>query len=140
MPSGTDRQDELTAIARRAMRAHGLQPDLPPAALEQLRAISGAPAAGAELRDLRSLLWCSIDNDESRDLDQLSVAAALPGGATRVLVAIADVDATVAAGSPLDAHASANTTSVYTAAEIFPMLAGGRSVENATYLPSGRAA
>ena len=104
------------------MRAHGLEPDFPPAALEQLRAISGAPAAGAELRDLRSLLWCSIDNDESRDLDQLSVAEALPGGATRVLVAVADVDATVAAGSPLDAHASANTTSVYTAAQIFPML------------------
>ena len=104
------------------MRAHGLEPDFPPAALEQLRAIRGAPAAGAELRDLRSLLWCSIDNDESRDLDQLSVAEALPGGATRVLVAVADVDATVAAGSPLDAHASANTTSVYTAAQIFPML------------------
>jgi exoribonuclease II len=122
MPSATDRQEELTAIARRAMRAHGLEPDFPPAALEQLRALSAAPAAGAEFRDLRTLLWCSIDNDESRDLDQLSVAEALPGGATRVRVAIADVDATVAAGSPLDAHASANTTSVYTAAQIFPML------------------
>lgn len=122
MPPDTDRQDELAAIARRAMRAHGLEPDFPPAALAQLRAISGAAASGGDARDLRSLLWCSIDNDDSHDLDQLSVSETLAGGATRVLVAIADVDATVAAGSPLDAHASANTTSVYTAAQIFPML------------------
>ena len=123
MPPNTDRQNELVAIARRAMRAHGLEPDFPPAALAQLGAISGAAAApGSDSRDLRALLWCSIDNDESRDLDQLSVAEGLAGGATRVLVAIADVDATVGAGSPLDAHASANTTSVYTAAQIFPML------------------
>jgi exoribonuclease II len=123
MSPGTDRQNELNAIARRAMRAHGLEPDFPPAALAQLRAI-GAPglAAGPEVRDLRSLLWCSIDNDDSRDLDQLSVAEVLAGGATRVRVAIADVDVTVAAGSPLDVHASANTTSVYTAAQVFPML------------------
>ena len=123
MPPDSAPRNELAAIARRAMQEHGLEPDFPPAALAQLRAIGG-PAAptGAELRDLRAPLWCSIDNDESRDLDQLSVAESLPGGATRVLVAIADVDATVAAGSPLDAHASANTTSVYTAAQIFPML------------------
>jgi exoribonuclease-2 len=105
------------------MREHGLEPDFPPAALAQLRTIgAAATATGAEFRDLRALLWCSIDNDESRDLDQLSVAEVLQGGATRVLVAIADVDATVAAGSPLDGHASANTTSVYTAAQVFPML------------------
>lgn len=105
------------------MRAHGLEPDFPPAALAQLSAIGGAAAApGGDFRDLRALLWCSIDNDESRDLDQLSVAEGVAGGATRVRVAIADVDATVAAGSSLDAHASANTTSVYTAAQVFPML------------------
>ncbi len=105
------------------MREHGLAPDFPPAALAQLRAIGGAAAAsGAAFRDLRPLLWCSIDNDESRDLDQLSVAEVLAGGATRVLVAVADVDSVVAAGSPLDAHARANTTSVYTAAQVFPML------------------
>ena len=122
-PASSVPQGELSAIARRAMKEHGLEPDFPPAALAQLRAIGGpAPATGAQFRDLRALLWCSIDNDESRDLDQLSVAETLAGGATRVRVAIADVDATVAAGSPLDAHASANTTSVYTAAEIFPML------------------
>ncbi|HEV2227345.1 MAG TPA: RNB domain-containing ribonuclease [Steroidobacteraceae bacterium] len=123
MSPASDRQDELSAIARRSMREHGLEPDFPPAALAQLRAIDGAAAAsGSELRNLRSLLWCSIDNDESRDLDQLSVAEVLAGGATRVRVAVADVDATVAAGSPLDGHASANTTSVYTAAQVFPML------------------
>ncbi len=123
MSPGNDGQGELSAIARRAMREHGLEPDFPPAALAQLRAIGAAAVAtGPEFRDLRALLWCSIDNDESRDLDQLSVAEVLAGGATRVLVAIADVDATVAAGSPLDLHASANTTSVYTAAQIFPML------------------
>ena len=64
----------------------------------------------------------SIDNDDTRDLDQLSVAEPLAGGAVRLLVAVADVDATVAEGSAIDDHARANTTSVYTAAEIFPML------------------
>ena len=103
------------------MRERGLEPDFPPAALEQLRAI-GAAAAATGARDLRALLWCSIDNDDSRDLDQLTVAESLAGGAARVLVSVADVDATVPAGSPLDAHASVNTTSVYTAAQIFPML------------------
>ncbi len=86
---------------------------------------AAAPTAAAPaIRDLRTLLWCSIDNDDSRDLDQLSVAApaAAAGGAVKVLVAVADVDALVAKGSALDGHAHANTTSVYTAAEIFPML------------------
>jgi VacB/RNase II family 3'-5' exoribonuclease len=115
-------QDQLLSIARRIMQQRGLEPDVPPAALAQLRGITAPAAAGAGLRDLRSLLWCSIDNDDSRDLDQLSVSETQPGGATRILVAVADVDATVALGSPLDAHASANTTSVYTAAQIFPML------------------
>jgi len=123
MSAPQDPQAELKRIARRAMSQHGLEADFPPAALAQLRTIGqAAPATGPGRRDLRSLLWCSIDNDESRDLDQLSVAAPAAAGATRILVAIADVDGTVAAGSPLDAHAGANTTSVYTAAQIFPML------------------
>jgi VacB/RNase II family 3'-5' exoribonuclease len=123
VPSPSDRQDQLTRIARRSMQEHGLDPDFPAAALAQLQAIAAPAAAGDPgVRDQRALLWCSIDNDDSRDLDQLSVAEPLTDGATRILVAVADVDGTVAAGSPLDAHASANTTSVYTAAQIFPML------------------
>ncbi len=116
-------QNALKAIAHRAMLDRGLQPDFSAAVGAQLSAITGAAtASGPQVRDLRSLLWCSIDNDDSRDLDQLSVAQPAPQGAVRILIAIADVDAIVAAGSAVDAHASTNTTSVYTAAEIFPML------------------
>ena len=118
-----DGSNELRSIARRAMLEQGLEPDFTAAAVEQLRSIGqAAMESGPQLRDLRTLLWCSIDNDDSRDLDQLSVAEPLSGGAVRILVAIADVDATVTAGSPIDAHARANTTTVYTAAQIFPML------------------
>jgi exoribonuclease-2 len=122
MPQVSAPPGDLKSIARHAMLEHGLEPDLPPAAAAQLRAIA-APAMdrGAQIRDQRSLLWCSIDNDDSRDLDQLSVAQPLADGAVQILIAIADVDASIARGSPLDAHASANTTSVYTAAQIFPM-------------------
>jgi exoribonuclease-2 len=105
------------------MIARGLAPEFTPAALAELDAIT-APAVvtNAATRDLRQLLWCSIDNDDSRDLDQLSVAEALPNGATKLLVAIADVSVVVKQGSALDGHARQNTTSVYTAAQIFPML------------------
>lgn len=121
-PADNQSRARLQEIARRAMVARGLEPEFSPAAMAELAAIR-APAAGdAAARDQRSLLWCSIDNDDSRDLDQLSVAEAMPGGSTRVLVAIADVAALVEAGSALDAHAAQNTTSVYTAARIFPML------------------
>jgi VacB/RNase II family 3'-5' exoribonuclease len=114
----------LQKIARRVMIDRGLEPDFPPAALVELAAIHGpdtTPATGA-VRDLRKLLWCSIDNDDSRDLDQLSVAEALPDGAVKLMVAVADVASLVKQGSALDAHAQKNTTSVYTAAQIFPML------------------
>ena len=104
------------------MTQRGLQPDFSPAALAETEAIGKAATdTDPSIRDLRDLLWCSIDNDDSRDLDQLSVAQPLADGAVRILIAIADVDASIARGSPLDAHASANTTSVYTAAQIFPM-------------------
>ncbi len=73
-------------------------------------------------RDLRNLLWASIDNDDLRDLDQLTVAEELPGGKVKVLVAIADVDSLVNEGGAINEHARHNTTSVYTAARIFPML------------------
>jgi exoribonuclease-2 len=101
----------------------GLEPEFSPAAVQQLAGIQGpAREDDAGIRDLTSLLWCSIDNDDSKDLDQLSVAEDLGGGAVKVFVAIADVDAVVKKGTPIDAHAYANTTSVYTAARIFPML------------------
>ncbi|HSS28858.1 MAG TPA: RNB domain-containing ribonuclease, partial [Usitatibacter sp.] len=105
-----------------AMVKQGLEADFPPQALAQAQAINQPATAGATTRDLRSLPWCSIDNDDSMDLDQLSVGQELPGGATKILVAVADVDALVKKGTPLDDHAKANTTSVYTAGGIFPML------------------
>jgi len=115
--------DTLKGIARRVMLERGLLPEFSEAAARQAESIAGAAAAaGPDIRDLRGLLWASIDNDDSRDLDQLSVAQPLEGEAVRILVAIADVDALVAEGSPIDDHARANTTSVYTAAQIFPML------------------
>src|SRR5215469_15074740 len=113
---------DLKRIAHDAMVQHGLEPDFPPAVLAQVQTITAAPSAtGAGVRDLRSLLWCSIDNDDSRDLDQLSVAQPLAAGTVRILIAIADVEISIPIGSALDRHASTNTTSVYTAAEIFPM-------------------
>lgn len=113
----------LMTVARRAMLDNGLQPDFGAAAEKQLTAIvQPATDASAGIRDLRKLLWCSIDNDSSRDLDQLSVADPQSGGSVKILVAIADVDALVKAGSAIDQHAQVNTTSVYTAAAIFPML------------------
>lgn len=99
----------------------GLWPDSSRDAIAQLDRITG-PATGGGLRDLRELFWASIDNDDSRDLDQLSVCQPGSKGSARVSIAIADVDALVARGTPIDDHARHNTTSVYTAAEIFPML------------------
>ena len=105
------------------MIERGLLPDLSPEALAELAGIRAPAAAkGEDIRDLTRLLWASIDNDDSRDLDQLTVAEALPGDKVRVLVAVADVDSIVKKGSAIDDHARHNTTSVYTAAMIFPML------------------
>jgi exoribonuclease-2 len=106
------------------MLERGLEPDFSPEVMEESGALRSAATAGgdAAIRDLRDLLWASIDNDDSRDLDQLSVAEPLQGESVRILVAIADVDALVARGSAIDRHAEVNTTSVYTEAEIFPML------------------
>ena len=113
----------LQRIAHRVMLERGLVPDFPPQAIAELDEIHG-PATRAEesTRDLTNLPWCSIDNDDSLDLDQLTVAEAMPDGTTKVFVAIADVDAVVKKQSALDDHARRNTTSVYTAAETFPML------------------
>jgi VacB/RNase II family 3'-5' exoribonuclease len=120
---GKANRNDLKAIAHQAMLRRGLQPDFSPQANAESGRVTRAPAeTGPGVRDLRELLWASIDNDDSRDLDQLSVGEPVAGGRVRVRVAIADVDAAVKAGSAIDGHARANTTSVYTAAEIFPML------------------
>lgn len=105
------------------MRERGLDPEFSAAALAQAEQSPDTPAPGPVApRDLRAWLWCSIDNDDSRDLDQLSVAEESPGGHVTVRVAIADVDALVPRDSPIDRHAAVNTTSVYTPAIVFPML------------------
>ncbi len=114
---------DLSAAARRTMIEHGFEPVFPPAVqgqLEQLRAHPPQPATSA--RDLRSLLWSSIDNDTSKDLDQIEYVEAVAGGGYRVLIGIADVDAFVPKGSPIDAHALRETTTVYTGIDIFSML------------------
>jgi exoribonuclease-2 len=115
--------NNLTDIARQAMLEHGLLPDFSPEAQRQAQSISPADSkTRPAIRDLRALLWSSIDNDDTRDLDQLAVAEPLAGGIVKIMVAVADVDALVASGSAIDDHARRNTTSVYTAARTFPML------------------
>src|SRR5258706_4175177 len=116
-------RSRLQRIARRTMLERGLLPDFSIHELAELDAIQRpATLVEAPTRDLRDLIWCSIDNDATRDLDQLTVAESIPGGGAQILVAIADVDALVKKRSSLDEHARHNTTSVYTAGAIFPML------------------
>ena len=115
----------LRRIAEQAMLSCGLRPAFEPAVLQELqaRATAGPDDDGSgDVHDLRALPWFSIDNDDTRDLDQLSCAQALPGGASLLRVAVAEVDAMVRRGGAIDEHAAANTTSVYTAAGVFPML------------------
>jgi exoribonuclease-2 len=118
----------LQKIAHRAMLERGLLPDFSAEALAELERLrtptitEGKSGGSLTFRDLRNLLWASIDNDDSRDLDQLTVAESLPAEKVKVYVAIADVDSSIKNGSAIDQHARNNTTSVYTAAEIFPML------------------
>jgi len=114
---------DLLAAARQEMIDRGFDPDFPPEVSRQLAELKGrtAPPLGHDVRDLRSLLWSSIDNDTSRDLDQAEAAERVSVG-IRVLVAIADVDAAVLIGSPIDKHAAAQATSVYTGIQTFPML------------------
>ncbi|HMT64780.1 MAG TPA: RNB domain-containing ribonuclease, partial [Ottowia sp.] len=116
-------KEELAELAVIAMRERGLAPAFGPAVRQQLERIDGpAEDDGPDIIDLTGLPWCSIDNDDSRDLDQLTVSQTLPDGSVKILVAIADVDALVAKDTPIDRHAQINTTSVYTSARIFPML------------------
>ncbi len=116
---------DLDAIAHRSVVTAGFEPGLSKAVLREVQSITAHPPATtptASVRDLRKLLWSSIDDRKSRDLDQLEYAEALPGGDTRLLVAIADVDAFVPKGSAIDEHAAVNSTSVYTGVRTFPML------------------
>ncbi len=111
----------LDELAREAMIERGLKPEFEQDVKQQLAGIRG-PAHIEGIRDLRDLPWCSIDNDDSRDLDQLTWAEEEGGGRVRVYIAVADVDALVKKDTPIDHHARHNTTSVYTAARVFPML------------------
>lgn len=114
----------LRRIAHRAMLERGLLPDFSPEALAELGRLQNPTTAEGipGIRDMRNLPWASIDNDDSRDLDQLTVAEATPPDKIKILVAIADVASSIIIGSAIDQHARNNTTSVYTAAELFPML------------------
>jgi len=113
----------LQRIARRVMLERGLLPDFSPEVLQELSRIRGpGDKAAAPARDMRDLPWASIDNDDSLNLDQITVAEETQRGMVRALVAVADVDALVKNGSALDDHARHNTTSVYTGARTFPML------------------
>src|SRR5579871_6505993 len=115
----------LAQMAREVMVARGFTPDFPPAVLAEVAALpkdAPALAPSPSIKDLRGLLWSSIDNDTSRDLDQIEVAERLADGSTRVLVGIADVDALVSQASAIDAYAAAETTTVYAGVTTFPML------------------
>ena len=123
MVNNTKHRAILQSIAHRVMLERGLLPDFSPEVLAEVDKIQEPALAGdAPARDLRALPWCSIDNDDSMDLDQITVAEAMQDGTTRILVAVANVDALVKIGFAIDDHARTNTTSVYTAAEKFPML------------------
>src|SRR5271165_5246263 len=125
MPDANPSHLDLQATAREVMLAHGFEPDFPPQIPQQLANLRDHPpnvTASDGLRDLRNLLWSSIDNDTSRDLDQIEVAERLPSGDTKIMIGIADVDSFVPQQTPIDQHAARETTTVYTGIRNFPML------------------
>ncbi len=129
---------DLQAMARQVMLARGFEPNFAPATQQQLADIRAHPpqlTPSDKVRDLRGLLWSSIDNDTSKDLDQIEVAERLPNGDVKVMIGIADVDAFVAKDSPIDQHAERETTSVYTGVTIFPMLPNELSTGASSLLP-----
>jgi len=129
---------DLQAMARQIMLAQGFEPNFPPATQQQLLDIKAHPpqlTPSDKIRDLRNLLWSSIDNDTSKDLDQIEVAERLPNGDVKVLVGIADVDAFVAKDTPIDQHASRETTTVYTGIINFSMLPEELSTGASSLLP-----
>jgi exoribonuclease-2 len=127
---------DLKARAHQAMLDAGFHPDFPPEVLHEAQTSkqNGAKSGDPGMRDLRSLLWSSIDNDSSRDLDQVEYVEPLPDGGTRLLVGIADVDSAVRQGSATDRQAAAETTSVYTGVATFPMLPGEYSTDLSSLL------
>jgi VacB/RNase II family 3'-5' exoribonuclease len=125
MSNASSSHVDLQAVAKDIMRQHGFEPDFPPGVQQQLmelRAHPPAVIAGGTVRDLRSQLWSSIDNDTSRDLDQIEVAERLSNGDVKVMVGVADLDAFVAKQSAIDQHAARETTTVYAGIRNFPML------------------
>jgi VacB/RNase II family 3'-5' exoribonuclease len=124
MPSSPSAHFNLIAAAHASMIEHGFQPDFPAGTDKELAAIQAQPAPSVTpgMQDLRSLLWSSIDNDTSKDLDQIEWAERLTDGRIRVLVGVADVDARVGKDSVIDNHARSETVSVYTGVKVFPML------------------
>jgi len=133
-------QVDLQAAAQQIMLEHGFEPEFSPEVRQQVMDLKAHPpdvVPGPDIRDLRHLLWSSIDNDTSRDLDQIEVAERLSGGGIRVLVGIADVDAFVSQHSPIDDHASKETTTVYTGIRNFPMLPEELSTGASSLLEGG---
>lgn len=115
-------RDRLVHIAERALVERGFSASFPYEVEKELSRIEQHDVDDEGVRDLTGLLWCSIDNDDTRDLDQLTATEPLGNGSARILVAIADVDAWVPKGSAIDRYAAKNTTSVYTGAQVYPML------------------
>lgn len=133
-------QIDLQAVAKQVMHEKGFEPDFPPEIQQQLAELRAHPprvVPDANVRNLRDLLWSSIDNDTSKDLDQIEVVERLNNGETKVLVGIADVDAFVPKGSPIDRHAANETTTVYAGVRNFPMLPEQLSTGASSLLETG---
>jgi VacB/RNase II family 3'-5' exoribonuclease len=125
MPSQNPSHLDLQATAREVMKEHGFEPDFAPEVSQQVSTLKAHPpqiAASGRVRDLRNLLWSSIDNDTSRDLDQIEVVERGSNGDVKIMIGIADVDALVSLHSPIDQHAARETTTVYTGIRNFPMI------------------
>lgn len=114
---------DLTALAKQSMIERHLLPDFSPEVLREINQITTpAQPHSSDTKDLRGLLWFSLDNDDSKDLDQITYAEVIDSQRFKIYVAIADVDSLVKKNSAIDQHAQQNTTSVYTPTKIFPML------------------
>jgi VacB/RNase II family 3'-5' exoribonuclease len=125
MPDANPSHLDLQATAKEIMMRYGFEPDFPPQVPQQLAELKAHPpkiAANGDIRDLRNLLWSSIDNDTSRDLDQIEVADWVSNGDVKIMIGISDVDAFVPKSSPIDQHAAKETTTVYAGVRNFPML------------------